>query len=167
MQNTIDIAEAVGRWTRHKFNFRASFYTGHGVVSSDLNSAILEMIYQGLKTEVGQEVATNFAKFVNNLKDLSASAFIQAFEQFWYGGCKDTDFKQRPGTGNQVTGHGSEVEVEALVLVAEALFGGRRMSLEETERASRSIKQQFILEHKDEVGKSHIPSNIGSPFERW
>ena len=152
MKTKLDIASAIGRWTKNQFNFRASFYTGRGVNNGDLNSMMLEKIYQGLRVEVSQEVATNFAKFVDKLKDLSASAFIQAFEQFWEGGCQDTNFQQRTGTSNEITGHGHVRDFEAIALLGAAL-GGQRMNVEETERQSRFLKSTFIEIHRDEIKK--------------
>src|SRR3989338_2371038 len=77
-------APFVNQWTKGKFNFRASFYTGRDPNSGDLNSSILEDIYQGIRKEFGDQKAKNFARFVATLGDLSASAFIQAFENFWW-----------------------------------------------------------------------------------
>lgn len=110
------------------------------------------MIYQGLKAEVGQEAATNFAKFVNWLEDLSASAFIQAFEEFWYNGCKDVNFRQRVGTGNQISGRGEEMYGEGFALIGAAL-GRSLMGPEETARASPAINRQFVLDHRKEIAE--------------
>lgn len=148
---SIDIQSSVSRWCKNQFILRASFYTGRGVNNGDLNSRYMEMIYQGLKTEVCQAAATNFAKFTNQLKDLTASAFIQAFEEFWYGGCQVTDANQRKGTGYQISGRGdNEKMTEAFVLFANA-FGGRQATIEEVEQDSVHIKSEFVHKHQNEI----------------
>ena len=152
MQQDINIAAAVGKWTRGRLNFRSSFYTGRGVTTGDLNSSMLEQIYQGLKADVGQKEATNFAKFVWKLKDLSASAFIQALEQFWHEGCPDQSPEQRAGTGNEMTAHGEDRYTEAFALIGQA-FGGRRASAEEIEQQSLSLKMSFCRNHEKELGE--------------
>lgn len=148
----INIRQAISDWTNGKFILRSSFYTGRGVTTTDLNSQILEMIYQGIKTHVGEKEAANFVNFVANLKDLSASAFIQAFEQFWYGGCQETDMLQRERSGDQITGYGDERYIEGLAIIAGALFG-QRMSTQDIERASSAISWQFLSGHEDELTK--------------
>lgn len=148
MQN-LDIQSAVTEWCDRRFNFRASFYTGRGVNLGDLNSTYLEMIYQGLKTDVGQEAATNFVNFVDNLKDLSASGFIQAFERFWWSGCTDTYISLPAGVGNQLTGRGDALIGEGFALIAAGMGGGLP-SPEVIEAQSRHVKAEFLKLHKSE-----------------
>lgn len=149
--SSIDIKSAVPRWCKDQFILRASFYTGRGVNSGDLNSKYLERIYQGIKAEICEAAAINFARFVNHLKDLTASAFIQAFEEFWHNGCKDIDFRQRKGTGYEITGRSdAEKMAEGFVLIASA-FGGSKATVEEIESQSRNIKAEFVREHKKEI----------------
>lgn len=151
----IDIRSAVSDWTKGKFMLRSSYYTGCGVTTTDLNSQILEMIYRGIKKHVGKKEAVNFVNFVANLKDLSASAFIQAFEQFWYGGCQEIDVVQLERSGDQITGYGEERNAEIIALIAGALFG-QKMSTQDIERSSSSISWQFLSDHKDEL----TPENL-------
>ncbi|MDP3954502.1 MAG: hypothetical protein Q8Q06_03755 [bacterium] len=148
---TIEINSAIRGWTKGKLNPRSSFYTGRGPNIGDLNSWMLEAIYQGIKTEVGEGPARNFVQFVYDLKDLSASAFLQAFEQFWYGGCEVTTEPQREGTGNQLTGHDEdELFAEGWGLIGHAL-GGSRLSQDKVEALSCSLKLEFIEKHKKEI----------------
>jgi hypothetical protein len=99
-----DLKWAVNRWTNSQLNFRASFYTGCSPSYSYLNSMILEKMYRGIKNDVSEEAATNFARFVARLKDLSPSAFIQAFERFLAHDCKDIEVSQKVGSSNYLTG---------------------------------------------------------------
>jgi hypothetical protein len=152
MQTTIDISSAVRQWCKGGFILRSSFYSGRGVNLGDLNSKFLEMIYQGLKSEVSQEAAKNFVKFVNNLKDLTASGFIIAFERFWDSECQNTNTSLPSGLGNQISGRGDERFAEGFALIGQ-IFGGGLSSPEKIERESHSVKDQFLRQHKEEITK--------------
>src|SRR3989338_1280027 len=134
--NGFDLKSAVNRWTRSKLNFRSSYYTGRGPTSGDLNSVMLEGIYKGIKNEVGEQEATNFVNFVDNLKNMSASAFIQAFQQFFYSDLSETNIQ---GTGRKLSGTSQdELFSEGMALIAHSL--GDQPNPDEMERASYSIK---------------------------
>lgn len=150
MKTVTDISDAVSRWCKGQFILRASYYTGRGVNLGDLNSRYLEMIHRGLKKEVGSREASNFVKFVNNCRDLTASGFIQAFEYFWASGCEDVGVRVGPGTGNKLSGRGNELYGEGLALIAAALGGGLQ-SPEKIERESVSVKEEFLRNHRDEL----------------
>ena len=147
---TIDISESVLRWCRNGFMLRSSYYSGRGVNLGDLNSSFLEMIYQGLKSDVSHEVAVNFVNFVNNQKDLTASGFIIAFEQFWYSDAKNTDPSLPSGLGNKISGEENERIAEGFVLIAQALFGCLS-SPEQIERESFIVKADFLRTHMEEI----------------
>ncbi len=151
MQDSLDIRSTVERWTKDKMYFSSSFYTGRGVTSSDLNSEILEDMYCGIKADIGPKEARNFAKFVANLKDLSASAFIQAFEVFWKEGCSQPMIAQAPRSGYKSTGViENEILGEVFVLTGHA-FSGRVQTQAQVEADSRSLKAEFVAKHAAEI----------------
>ena len=150
MRKDIEIREAVHRWTRGHLRLRSSFYTGRGVNLGDLNSIYLEEIYQGLQSEVGPKAATNFVRLVNNLKDLTASGFIQAFEHFWYSGCESTAPTIPAGAGNHLSGHGEARIGEAFALLG-ATLSGSISSPEVIEARSVAVKDLFLRRHKREI----------------
>jgi hypothetical protein len=147
----INLEEAIPRWTKKAFILRSSYYTGRNPSEGDLNSVMLEGIYNGIKKEVGQKEATNFVKFVENLTDLSASAFIQAFERFWRSDCTNFNQIQPEGSGNQLTGQGDQLLTEGFGVLANAL-SGRRVSPETIRLDSRRIKAPFIAKYKAQLG---------------
>lgn len=151
MKTNIDLKSAIRKWTDGRFIFRSSYYTGRGPNCGDLNSDILEQIYQGIKNEVGKEEAKNFTKFVANQEDISASAFIQALEMFWNGGCKDRKVWQNEGAGNTLTGRDEELLTEGFALIAAGLSGSLK-SPEEVARISQQIKIPFLHMHAEEIG---------------
>lgn len=146
----LDVALAVKKWTGGQLVFRSSYYTGRGPKFSDLNSDMLEGIYLGLRSEVGQQEAMNFVNFVDNLHDLSASAFIQAFERFWMLECKQSEILQPEGSGDQITGRGDERYTEGFVLIAEALSGNLK-SPNAIRSESLAIKAPFLKQHRAEI----------------
>jgi len=151
-ENPLDLAPS---WVDGRFVFRSGFYAGRPPSLGDLNSNILEAIYSGIKRDVGEEEGTNFVRFVNNLDDLSASAFIVAFEFFCANDCKRVDFSQKPEDRRRLDGRGRGLEVEAFGLIGEVMFG-RKMSNDEIRSISNSIKSQFILHHQLEIPKDEV-----------
>ena len=147
---------SVHKWVNGRFTLRSGFYAGRGVKSGDLNSGILEMFYQGIKSDLGDELAGNFVRFVNQLTDLSASAFIVAFERFWSQDCMVPRVAQRSGDRNQLSGRGAGLRGEAFGLLITALGGGEKQSEEEIARASFGIKQEFIRLHRKEIPKDEV-----------
>ena len=148
----INLAAAVDSWTKGKFTMRSGFYAGRGPKSCDLNSDMLEMIYQGLKSDVGGKAPANFARFVNKLGDLSASAFIVAFEKFWQRGCAVINIRQEKQDHMRLCGRGTELVGQGLAVIGEALFGNRN-SEEDIQRLSQGIKRDFVSKHAGEIPK--------------
>jgi hypothetical protein len=55
---------------------RPEFYSGRGAISDDLNSKILEKVYQGVQREHGEKAAKQFAQMVADIPSLSATDFL-------------------------------------------------------------------------------------------
>lgn len=144
-------ADCVRNWVDGTFTLRSGFYSGRGVNAGDLNDRILEMFYQGLKKDFGDDSAANFVRFVNKLNDLSASAFIVAFERFWAHDCTVIDIAQERSDRVQLSAHGDALFAEALGAIAGILSGGDKLSDEQVRAESFSIKLAFILRHAKEV----------------
>jgi hypothetical protein len=111
---------------------------------------LLEMIYNGIKKDAGAEVASNFVRFVNKLDDLSASAFVVAFEQFAAKGGKVIDITQGDKDGIRVTGHGAARDAQAFAVIASALAGPKRTE-GELRLAHYSVKHTFVQNHLKEI----------------
>ena len=156
-----NIQNLVHNWTHGRFVMDSGYYAGRAPISSDLNSEILESIYEGLKGKAGGEDATNFVRFVNMLDDLSASSFIVAFEQFCANDCKIVAIKQVKEDRIRITGHGKEAEIQAFAIIAEAL-SGRRRSEDEIKRLSHDIKNEFIKKHRKDIPAEELKNQ--GPF---
>ncbi len=137
-------------WTKGRFVMDSGYYAGRGPTQSDLNSPLLEMFYSGIKKDIGTEAAVNFVRFVNNLSDLSASAFIVAFERFAANDCKVVEIAQQKGDDTRLTGHGAALEAQAFAVIASALTGPKR-SEAELRLAHENIKCEFIRKHQKEI----------------
>ncbi len=143
----MNLIRTVENWMRGEecFVFEAGYYAGRGPTQSDLNSRILEKFYVGIKNDFSQEAATNFVRLVAGLKDLSASAFIIAFEAFARSGFKSTKIQQRSEDRDSASSR-----LQAFAVVAVALFG-RRVDNDDVEKLSNEIKREFIDAHRLEV----------------
>lgn len=150
MKTLLDLKTAVERWTNKRFTFDSNYYAGRGVSLSDLNSAILEKIYDGLKADVGEKAAKNFVRFINNLKDLRAAAFIEAFEQFSRSGCEQVGISKAAQTDKRDAVYGDSRDALAVALVGSAFMYGKN-SLEQIEEASLDIKSEFLDRHRAEI----------------
>ena len=55
---------------------RPEYYSGRGAILADLNSDILEKIYQGIDKEYGNKASKSFVNMVKEIPVLSATAFL-------------------------------------------------------------------------------------------
>lgn len=144
-----DVADLVRTWTKGTFVLRSGVYAGRGVSLADLDSQKLEAIYRGIKSHVGDVAASNFVRFVNQLDDLSASAFVVAFNQFWTLGCTNPFVEQHAADRYQVDSRGL---LQGFAAAAELLFG-RRTSEENIKLESEALRFGFIRAHLREIPK--------------
>jgi hypothetical protein len=144
-----NISDLVSEWTQRTFCMRSGFYAGRNPAEYDLGTKHLEMIYAGIKADVGQEEASNFVRFVNKLDDMAATPFIVAFEKFWARDCQMTDVSQNASDRLQLDAHGEALEGQAFGAIMSTMFG--RVSEEEYQRLSDSVKARFIRDHLGEI----------------
>lgn len=150
-------------WIKGRFVMDSGYYAGRGPTQSDLNSALLEMFYDGIKKDAGTDAAANFVRFVNKLDDLSASAFIVAFERFAANDCKTIKIAQDKGDGTRLTGRGAALEAQAFAVIASA-FAGPKRSEAELRQAHDGIKYQFIQKHKKEIPANERRTMSAFPY---
>lgn len=129
---------------------RSGYYAGRGPTLSDLNPQILEMLYQGIKKNCGEVEAANFVRFTNKLTDLSASAFIVAFEQFWQQNCRVIEISQSASDGMRLDARGDALHAQGFGAIMSAMSRSRR-SEHETSHASNEVKAGFIRKHLREI----------------
>lgn len=69
--------DIINGYTNGKMSARPEFYAGRGSMTCDLNSQILEMIYDGIKKEKGEKAAEAFVNMVGDMEDdASATTFL-------------------------------------------------------------------------------------------
>jgi len=128
----------------HGMSARPEFYSGRGAIVTDLDSVNLEMIYDGVKNEYGNEAAGRFVQFVYDLEKLSATAFLNAFYQFVSQGCnykakphrKADDVDVGPDNGGRLA--------TGMATIAGVMFGSS--DRDETEQ----IRGPFLRKHDQE-----------------
>ena len=156
-----NISTLVRDWTERRFTMNSGYYAGRRPSAGDLGEKHLEMIYVGIRDNVGQNEASNFVRFVNKLDDMSASAFIVAFEQFWANDCRIIEVVQKVEDRTRLSGHGDVLMDQAFGSIMSTLFGGVDDGAHR--RLSEGVKAVFILNHLDEIPKEDRQELHGLP----
>src|SRR3989338_9163592 len=73
LENKLNAGEIVAKAGMSK---RPEFYSGRGTILADLNSNILEKIYQEINEIHGEKVSKQFVKIVKEIPGLSATDFL-------------------------------------------------------------------------------------------
>jgi hypothetical protein len=131
----------------HKYSnmsARPGHYAGRGPMTCDLNDQHLEKFHEGLIQEVGAEAARNFVMMVEELEDMSATAFLWSFMRFWPNK-RWTNQKAEKGDGVTISGYGDAAFMEAEVCVLNVLSDRRDLGQQAQE--SQNIKRGFLMRH--------------------
>lgn len=155
-------------WTRGKLSSRAEYYAGRGVNRGDLNSDHLEMIYQGVLGYAGKEAAGRFVEFVEALENMSASAFLGAFYEFFYAGFQWNGRKQTFADNLAITGR-TEDAFDALFLgMSDLLRKADSPDYENMQKIeSLMLKREFLERHgKVQFQKTAFNGAWQSPYRR-
>lgn len=144
-----NISDLVGTWTKNTFCMRSGFYSGRKPTEGDLGSKHLEMLYIGIKTDVGEQQAKNFVRFVNKLDDMAASPFIVALEKFWANDCQLVDINQSTSDRLRLDARGDALQAQAFGAIMSNMFGG--VSEEDHRHLSDGVKARFIRNHLKEI----------------
>lgn len=132
---------------------RSGYYAGRGPKTCDLNSEHLEMLWNGIRDDVGATAASEFVRMVEELEDMSASAFLVSFETYF---CAKFRWRHRPqqkDDRNALSGRGDGLIGEAMGLLGEAMFGGGRNDPAWDRNESWNIKAMFLSRHSTKVTK--------------
>lgn len=119
-----------------------SYYSGRGATMSDLDSNILEKMYQLIETHVGKDNADQFVRMVASIKVLSATDFLITLEGFV---AQDFTWTNESRTSDK-NGVYADNFGSALATVAE-VFGNRGQRRDDT----MTIRSVFLAQHRDAV----------------
>ncbi len=145
----IDLRKLVPEWTHGRFTLDSAEYAGRLPQLGDLNSEILEQIYQGLRSEGGPEAARNYVRFVAKLEDLSASSFVVALERFAYSDFTEVNISQHASDRSELSS-GDEMFTQGLISLNQFQNSGMP-NQEDIKRASFSLKFMFVRSHHNEL----------------
>ncbi len=142
-----------------------AYYEGHGNELRDLNSQILEMIYQGVLTEHGPGAAKAYVNMVKNLRDTNATSFLNEFFRMERKGWRwgEPVMKVRASTAS--TEAPSEGDAKAPTAapvqrtVGEILNAFRRGA--SSVGHDKAITGDFLAAHKSEIDSSLFSSSFG------
>ena len=148
-----------------RLNPNPDYYEGHGNELRDLNSPILEMVYQGVLAEHGAGAAKAFVNMVKNLKDTNATSFLNEFYRMEKKGWRwgDPVMKVRAQTVSTVATPDEKGAVPAPVAVTrtvgEILNAFRRGA--SAVGHDKAITGDFLAAHKNELDSSLFSSSFG------
>lgn len=151
-----------------RLNPSPDYYEGHGNELRDLNSPILEMVYQGVLAEHGTAVARAFVNMVKNLKDTNATSFLNEFYRMEKKGWRwgDPVMKVRAQTVTTVGAVPEEKgaspsapSAPARRTVGEILNAFRRGA--SAVGHDKAITGDFLAAHKNELDSSLFSSSFG------
>lgn len=152
--------EAIEAWCNGRLLARSGYYAGRGPKRSDLNEDHLDTIYEGIKKDYSPEHAECFLEFVEGMTDLSATAFLVAFEYFVGSGCADPKcYTQSAGDQFQVDGRDQVRDMQAQCAVMEAMSRSGHADMDQME--SDSIKYGFLSRYGRKDKRPRSKSNNG------
>jgi hypothetical protein len=137
---------------------RPGYYAGRGPLTDDLNSDDLEKLWSSIRAEIGDEAARNFVMMVEELEDMSATAFLWSFMRYWPHK-RWTDQKQEKADGVTISGYGDAAFIEAEVCVMNVLSDQR--SLGDQRRQSEAIKRMFLDRHSTKSRTRYSSNGFG------
>lgn len=138
-QNTDD---AIRKWCGGTLINRPSYYSGRGPNAGDLGERHLTMIYEGIKADFEPEIVESFVSLVEAQSDMSASAFLTAFDQWFCNGFDHESVHRSNLDGMGITGYGAERDQQALLGAMAALMDNRPDYLKNVQ--SEQIKAGFL-----------------------
>ena len=147
-----------------RLNPNPEYYEGHGNNVRDLNSQILEMVYQGVLAEHGADAARAFVNMVKNLKDTGASHFLKELYRMerkgWRWGEPVLKVRAQTAVAAEVVSSENVEPVKAVKrTVGEILNAFRRGA--SAVGHDKAITGDFLDAHKGEVDSSLFSSSFG------
>ena len=128
----------------NRMSTRPEYYSGRGATRSDLDSGILEGIYQGIVKRFGKRAGNNYVKMVADIKVLSATTFLQELYQLQYNNWKYRN-KEKHGDGISVPKNkDGEYDETSMVSGMLGIFAAMsNNSIDDT----GSIRRDFLRSH--------------------
>lgn len=162
---TISARDLIYKYTQGKLSGRPEFYAGRGNNRGDLNSAHLEMVHTGIKTEIGADAAREYVNMVAAMTaDASATTFLVSLYRLESNGWKRTPVPADQGESmaealsDALRGDRQTAEAATMATMAGMMgmmFGG-------TARAARpgegyAITGEFLHRHRKELDGGKLP----------
>jgi len=127
----------------NRMSTRPEYYSGRGAILCDLDSKILEGIYQGILKEFGKNAAKNFLKMVADIKVLSATTFLEELYQLYFNEWKYTK-KEKHADGISVPkNEDGDYDESSMVSGMMGIFSVMGNNRDETEM----IRGNFLYNH--------------------
>lgn len=137
--------QAIKHYCRNKLHPDPSYYSGCGVIETDLGVMHLVLLYQGLVSDFGQETGDAFCRMVRSLADMSATNFLNQFYRFF-------ELKQEWKSPLDESGMdvGSDPNAMELLVGFSISCSAYRLPKQEEIALGEDIKRRFFLK----IGRS-------------
>src|SRR6185369_16685901 len=135
----MSVRAIIHKHTDGRLSARPEYYSGRGVNRGDLGPNHIKMVYDGIVAELGNDAAEEFIKMLEELKDMSATGFLNSLYRL-----ETADFKFDAKKFN-LSGDGIAYndDVTAFCTVAEVMMGRRDPDIEEM--SSRQLVAEFLF----------------------
>jgi hypothetical protein len=156
--------EIVIEYGKGRLNPRPSFYAGRGNNYSDLNSQLIETVYTGVKTEIGQDAAKAFVQTVGDMTDdASATTFLHAMQDLernqWAYREKSAPASPADSLARAVADTQRDLGEESAYAVFMGALGNMMGGYNKPKPGEGlMIVREFLNNHKEELG-TDTPQN--------
>lgn len=123
---------------------RPEYYSGRGATRSDLDTGILERIYQGILKGYGKRAANYFVKMVADIKVLSATTFLQELYMLSGNNWKYTNKKKHADGVSIPKNEDGEYDENSAI---SGMFGMLSAMCSSGQDDTNSIRNGFLHRH--------------------
>ncbi|MGB4056517.1 MAG: hypothetical protein WBK77_00335 [Alphaproteobacteria bacterium] len=166
---TMTASEIVYKYGQRKLSARPEYYAGRGNNHGDLNSDLIEMVYDGIQTEVGSDAAKAFVNMVSRMTDdASATTFLVSLYRLERNDWKFKSETVVKNSGESLAESIMELErsgnphseIVGIFGIISLVSGGGAKTI--SPGAGFSIIGEFLSRHKDEL---YEPTSDANSFD--
>jgi hypothetical protein len=151
-------------------NPHPDYYEGRGNNLRDLNSRILEMVYGGIRQEVGPAAAKAFVNMVKDMKNTNAKGFLDDLYRLerkeWRYSQLVMKVRAKEGVWQVPEGEGAGKPAPQPMVrrVAEVLNAFRKHA--PVVGHDKRVTEDFLAAHKAEIEASGLSGSYGGAFSQ-
>jgi hypothetical protein len=166
----VSVEEIIYTHCQGLLNPHPDYYEGRGNNLRDLNSRILEMVYGGIRQEIGAAAAKAFVNMVKDMKNTNAKGFLDDLYRLerkeWRYSQPVMKVRAKEGVWQVPEGEGAGKPAPQLVVrrVAEVLNAFRKHA--PVVGHDKKVTEDFLTAHKAEIEASGLSGSYGGVFSQ-